>query len=66
MKKLLSVAAAIDFYLHQRRQWGFELKQEGWILSTLGQYARQIHHRGPLTSTLQRSEQTIRLNTVFS
>lgn len=52
MKKLLSVAAAIDFYLHQRRQWGFELKQEGWILSTLGQYARQIHHRGPLTSTL--------------
>ena len=52
MKKLLSVAAAIDFYLHQRRQWGFELKQEGWILSTLGQYARQVHHRGPLTSTL--------------
>jgi hypothetical protein len=42
MKKLLSVAAAIDFYLHQRRQWGFELKQEGWILSTLAPVQKQI------------------------
>ncbi len=52
MKKLLSVAAAIDLYLRQRRQWGFELKQEGWVLRTLGQYARQTRHRGPLTTAL--------------
>jgi integrase len=52
MKKLLAIAAAIELYLRQRRQWGFALKQEGWVLSTLGQYARQTHHRGPLTSAL--------------
>ncbi len=52
MKKPRSVSAAIDYYLTNRRQLGFALKQEGWVLSTLGQYARQCHHRGPLTSQL--------------
>jgi integrase len=52
MKKFLSVTAAIELYLRQRRQWGFELKQEGYVLCTLGRYARQVHHRGPLTSAL--------------
>lgn len=52
MKKFLSVPLAIDFYLRQRRRWGFELKKEGWLLGALGQYVRRIRHRGPLTSAL--------------
>ena len=52
MKKLLSVPAAIDFYLTSRRQLGFALTQEGWLLGTLARHARQSHHRGPLTVQL--------------
>src|SRR5205807_705609 len=49
VKKPLSVPAAIDYYLKSRRQLGFALKQEGWVLSTLARYARKSSHRGPLT-----------------
>jgi integrase len=52
MKKPRSIPAAIDYYLAHRRQLGFALEQEGWVLSTLGQYARQSRHRGPLTTQL--------------
>jgi len=52
MKKLRSVPAAIDFYLTIRRQLGFALLQEGWLLSTLADYARRTHHRGPLSAEL--------------
>ena len=52
MKKPLSVPAAIDYYLKSRRQLGFALKQEGWVLSTLARYARKSSHRGPLTAEL--------------
>ena len=33
MKKPRSVPAAIDFYLTSRRQLGFALTQEGWLLA---------------------------------
>ena len=52
MKKPLSVPAAIDFYLTSRRQLGFALTQEGWLLGTLAHHARENHHRGPLTAEL--------------
>jgi len=52
VKKPLSVPAAIDYYLKSRRQLGFALKQEGWVLSTLARYARKSSHRGPLTAEL--------------
>jgi integrase/recombinase XerD len=52
VKKLLSLPAAIDFYLTSRRQLGFALTQEGWLLGTLAHHARQSHHRGPLTAEL--------------
>jgi integrase/recombinase XerD len=52
MKKPRSVPAAIDFYLASRRQLGFALTQEGWLLGTLAHHARESHHRGPLTAEL--------------
>jgi hypothetical protein len=52
MKKPRSVPATIDFYLTSRRQLGFALAQEGWLLGTLAHHARESHHRGPLTAEL--------------
>src|SRR5260370_36018716 len=52
MKKLLSVPAAINFYLTSRRQLGFALTKEGQILGSLARYARRSHHRGPVTAQL--------------
>lgn len=50
--RFVSVPVAIAYYLRSRRQLGFALQQEGWMLGTLAHYARQCHHRGPLTSAL--------------
>ncbi len=33
MKKTRSVPAAIEYYLTRRRQLGFELRSEGWLLT---------------------------------
>jgi len=52
MKKPLSVPAAIEYYLDHRRQMGFALRNEGWLLRTLADYARQNRPRGPLTTEL--------------
>lgn len=52
MKPPRSVPAAIDFYLTSRRQLGFALTKEGWLLSSLAHYARGRHHRGPLSADL--------------
>lgn len=52
MKKPLSVPAAIEYYLNHRHQMGFALSSEGRLLTTLADYARHTHHRGPLTTAL--------------
>ena len=52
MKKPRSVPAAIEYYVDHRHQMGFVLRSEGWLLSTLADYARQTQHRGPLTAAL--------------
>jgi len=52
MKGPLSVPSAIAYYLKTRRQLGFALVNEGWLLRGLARYARQNHHRGPLTTEL--------------
>lgn len=50
--KALSLAKAVEFYLKQRRQLGFPLKEDGQMLHQLVRYAAQQGHRGPLTSQL--------------
>ena len=46
------VSAAIAEYLQRRRQLGFALQKKGAALTSLGQFARQTQHRGPLTKDL--------------
>jgi integrase len=73
MKARLSLAAAVEFYLHSRRQLGFALKNEHWALPGLARYARRVRHRGPLTCALacrwaaqspSQSQRACRLNMV--
>lgn len=52
MKKSLTIPQAIEYYVAHRRQMGFAFEQEGKVLSTLAEYARHTHHRGPLTREL--------------
>jgi integrase len=50
--KILALDKAIEFYLAQRRQLGFPLKEDGQMLRQLARYAAQHRHRGPLTRQL--------------
>lgn len=50
--KIPSLDKAIEFYLTQRRQLGFPLKEDGQMLHQLAHYAAQHGHRGPLTRQL--------------
>jgi hypothetical protein len=50
--KRLSLTKAVEFYLQQRRQLGFLLKEEGQMLHQLVRYASAQGHRGPLTTQL--------------
>lgn len=50
--KRLSLAKAVEFYLQQRRQLGFPLKEDGQMLRQLVGYACARGHRGPLTHEL--------------
>ena len=50
--KPLSLAKAVEFYLDQRRQLGFAMKEDGWMLRGLARYAAEKRHRGPLTTPL--------------
>jgi integrase len=50
--KRLPLAKAVEFYLQQRRQLGFPLKEDGQMLHQLAGYASERAHRGPLTNEL--------------
>ncbi len=50
--KRLSLANAVAFYLQQRRQLGFPLKEDGQMLHQLVGYASERGHRGPLTNQM--------------
>ena len=50
--KIPSLDKAIEFYLTQRRQLGFPLKEDGQMLRQLARYAAHQGHRGPLTRQL--------------
>jgi len=50
--KARSLKAAVAFYLQSRRGLGFALESEGCLLNNLVEYARQVHHRGPLSTEL--------------
>ena len=50
--KARSLKAAVAFYLQSRRGLGFALESEGCLLNHLVAYARQVHHRGPLSTEL--------------
>jgi integrase len=50
--KCLSLTKAVEFYLQQRRQLGFALKEDGQMLRQLVGYASQRGHRGSLTTKL--------------
>ena len=50
--KRLSLTKAVEFYLQQRRQLGFPLKEDGQMLHQLVGYASERNHRGALTSEL--------------
>lgn len=52
MKRPVSLSQAIARYLAYRRALGFALSREGTTLKSLGSYARNAHHRGPLTKEL--------------
>jgi integrase len=52
MKKPLSLAKAVAYYLECRSQLGFELKADHFALRSLVRYAREVGHRGPLTQQL--------------
>lgn len=47
-----SLSQAVQTYLQERRQLGFALKEDGWMLHGLVDYAAQQGHRGPLTTKL--------------
>jgi integrase len=47
-----SLAGAVEFYLKERRQLGFPLKEDGQMLRQLVGYAAHRQHRGPLTRQL--------------
>ena len=44
--KRLSLGKAVEFYLQQRRQLGFRLKEDGQMLHQLAGYAAEQGHRG--------------------
>jgi integrase/recombinase XerC len=50
--KRLPLAKTVEFYLQQRRQLGFPLKEDGQMLHQLVAYAAQRAHRGALTNQL--------------
>jgi hypothetical protein len=50
--KRLPLAKAVEFYLQQRRQLGFRLKEDGQMLHQLVAYAAQRAQRGALTNQL--------------
>jgi integrase/recombinase XerD len=50
--KALPLNEAVAFYLESRRRLGFALESEGALLDNLVAYAREHHHRGPLTTEL--------------
>jgi integrase/recombinase XerD len=50
--KARSLKTAVAFYLESRRRLGFALESEGSLLENLVEYARQLRHRGPLTTQL--------------
>lgn len=50
--KTSSLKRAVAFYLQSRRRLGFALKSQAALLENLVQHARQLHHRGPLTTEL--------------
>lgn len=52
MKKISSLAGAVDFYLKTRRALGFTLKSDQYALTSLVRYAQRRGQRGPLTSSL--------------
>ena len=52
MKKSQSMVALAQEYLHYRRQLGFKLQVQGWLLLKFAQYADQSGHRGPITTDL--------------
>lgn len=50
--KRLSLTKAVEYYLQQRRQLGFRLKEDGQMLHQLVAYASERNHRGALTTEL--------------
>jgi hypothetical protein len=50
--KAHALKTAVAFYLQSRRRLGFALESEGALLENLVRHARQLRHRGPLTSRL--------------
>jgi integrase len=50
--KARALKTAVAFYLQSRRRLGFALESEGALLENLVRHARQLRHRGPLTSRL--------------
>ena len=50
--KARALKTAVAFYLESRRRLGFALESEGALLENLVRHARQLRHRGPLTSRL--------------
>jgi integrase len=48
----LSLGKAVEFYLQQRRQLGFSLKEDGQMLHQLVAHAAEYGHRGALTRQL--------------
>lgn len=53
MKAAGTVQAAVQRYLHERRQLGFELYSPGCDLMRFARFADARGHRGPLTQDLQ-------------
>lgn len=52
MNRRLCLSDCIEEYLQHRRQLGFRLEAPGRTLRSLGRYAKQIGHSGPLTTEL--------------
>ena len=52
MKRPRSLAAAVAYYLQCRTRLGFRLESEPYVLGSFVRYARQHHHRGPITTRL--------------
>ena len=53
MRAAGTVQAAVQRYLHERRQVGFELHSPGYDLMRFARFADARGHRGPLTQELQ-------------